>query len=246
MDNLEKKVKVCFDRATNTLTIHPTEVHVGDREWVRWEFEHLLETEIGFISFASPLPRLGPFYSLRSFGHASFLGKGNKGGPIGDAYGYRALVLSPNEVEAKASAVGMVVSTATAKNTAPEIHVKYKEADSTHPVPFLEVAPYTVGLNTGDTAIWHFDDLPPNAFACFKFDPTMPGMAEGRGPFIAFSVVNDDGKGSVSASGTGFAVAVPELPDHFSYNIEVRDWAGRRLASHDPQIDNLGPLPTPP
>ena len=55
-----------------------------------------------------------------------------------------------------------------------------------------------------------------------------------------------DDPDSLRASGSGFAVTLQEPPEHFSYRIELRDWAGRRLASHDPQIDNLGPLPTPP
>jgi hypothetical protein len=246
MENLEKHVKVRFDRTAHTLTIDPAEVQVRDREWVRWEFEGLLEGEFGFISFAPPLPRLGPFNSLRSFDSVSVLGKGNKGTAAGGAYGYRALLLSPDEPEALASAVGMVINIATEENTAPEIHVRYKEADATHPLPYLEVSPDPVGLNTGDTATWRFANLPPNAFACFKFETVVPGMSEGRGPFIAFSASRGADPDTIEANGTGFSVTMQEPPEHFSYRIELRDWAGRRLASHDPQIDNLGPLPTPP
>ena len=242
MDILEKKVKVCFDRDAGRVTLDPPEVQVGDREWVRWEFKGLLEGEFGFISFAPPLPRLGPFYSLRSFDSTSVLGKGNKGTAAGGAYGYRALVLSPDEPEALATGVGMVVNTASVENTAPEILVTYHEELP----PRLDVSPDPVGLNTGDTATWRFVNLPPNAFACFKFEEVAPGMPESRGPFIAFSAASGDDPDSLRASGSGFAVTLQEPPEHFSYRIELRDWAGRRLASHDPQIDNLGPLPTPP
>jgi len=242
MENLEKLVKVCFDRTAHTLTIDATEVYVGDREWVRWEFENLLGGEFGFISFAPPLPRLGPFHSLRSFDRTSVLGKGNKGAAAGGAYGYRALVLDVDNPEAVASAVGMVINTATVENTAPEIRVTYHEEVP----PRLEVTPDPVGLNTGDTATWRFINLPANAFACFKFEPSAPGMQEDRGPFIAFSAAHGGEPNALAASGTGFAAFMQEPPEHFTYRVELRDWAGRRLASHDPQIDNLGPLPTPP
>ena len=244
MANLEKRVTVSFDRNARTLTIDPTEVHVGNREWVRWKFQGLLEGEFGFISFAPPLPRFGPFHSLRSFPPSSFLGKGNKGGAAGDAYGYRALVIAPDEPEAQASAVGMVINNATEENTAPEIQVTYLDENP----PRLEVSPDPVGLNTGDTATWRFAGLPKNAFAGFRFDPVDDGMPQGLGPFIAFNACAGGDPNSVEASGTGFAVAGSRLQEteRFTYRIEIRDWAGRRLASHDPQIDNLGPPLTNP
>ena len=43
----------------------------------------------------------------------------------------------------------------------------------------------------------------------------------------------------------GFAVNYPdpETYPRFTYHIELRDWEGKLLASHDPAIDNLGPPP---
>ena len=69
-------------------------------DWVQWEFLGLGDGQFGFISFAPPSPRLGPFYSLRSSGHNLFLGKGNKGKAIVNDYPYRALVLRPDHAEA--------------------------------------------------------------------------------------------------------------------------------------------------
>lgn len=239
MANQEKHVNVSLDPATQRVTIDPPEVQVDDGDWVRWEFAGLEEGEFAFISFAPPLPRLGPFYSLRSFSRSAVLGKGNKGVPPGSAYGYRALVLKLGDLSPKASGVGMITSNASHENTAPEIRVTYQAGNP----PGLAVVPDPVGLNTGDTAIWRFVNLPANAFACFRF-VSEDGSAPELGPFIDFSARSGDDPTALEASGTGFVLNMTKPPDSFTYRIEIRDWAGQLLVSHEPVIDNLGPPPT--
>ncbi len=244
MANQEKLVTVSLD-SNNILTIDLPEVQVDAGDWVQWTFEGLQEDEFGFISFAPPLPRFGPFHSLRSLRPGSVLGKGNKGGTVGDTYGYRALVLNLSQPAAVASSVGMIINNAYKENTAPDIQVSYCTGDDG--LPQLVVSPDPVGLNTGDTATWRFSNLPENAFACFKFEAVTAGMPQQLGPFIAFSACNgeeEDEEGViVEASGTGFAVGGTGIQtvESFTYYIEIRDWSGQRLASHEPVIDNLGP-----
>jgi hypothetical protein len=232
MADLEKQVRVELNRLNKTLKITPDPIQLGDREWVRWTFEGLQGNEFGFISFAEQYPRLGPFYSIRTLTNTSVLAKGNKGtkGP----FVYTALVLDLDNPTAVASGEGTIENITDKKNTAPEIYVTFHGEDSP-----LEVNPFQVGLNTGDTATWHFLGLPPNAFACFRFDNKK------LGPFIAFNACNGEDSCTVEASGTGFAVNLPEV-EQFTYHIELRDWKGKLLGSHDPLIDNLGPPPTNP
>jgi len=235
MENLEKQVCVQLVRVDNkiTLKITPETIQLGEGEWVRWRFEGLQGTEFGFISFTDNYPRLGPFASLRTFSSDSVLGKGNKG--IADSFVYTALILDIDNPKALASKGGTIENTTTIKNTAPEIKVIYHK-DQTP--PFLEVLPFQVGLNTGDTATWHFEKLPTNAFACFRFHDKK------LGPFIAFNAGKGDDSCTVEASGTGFGVNIP-VGEQLTYHIELRAWNGDLLASHDPVIDNLGPPPTP-
>jgi hypothetical protein len=243
MANQEKLVTIRFDRnaTTNPLTIDPPAVQVDDGDWVRWEFECLEEDEFAFISFAPPLPRFGPFFSLRSYSHDGVLGKGNKGDPPGSAYGYRALVLKLGEPAPEASGVGMISSNASHENTAPEIQVTYQPGNP----PGLAVTPDPVGLNTGDTAVWRFTNLPANTFACFRF-PSQDESTPELGPFENFIACNGDDSTTLEAYGTGFAVKKkPKLPENIVYRIELRDFAGQLLVSHEPVIDNLGPPPLP-
>lgn len=248
---VKKTVRVT--REGDQLRIDPQELNVEDWTWAEWEFEGLEGSEFAFISFSPPLPRFGPFYSLRSLDSKRFLGKGNKGpegGPPGGSYGYRALILDPMKPEPAATGVGMIHNLATQENTAPEIHVKYQEVkDGNGEVidRILTVTPDPVGLNRGDTAIWLFENLPANAFAGFTFaaNTGLSGLNPGLGPFVAFNACNGDGNVSVQASAMGFAVNYPDPNTYprFSYHIELRDWEGNLLASHDPAIDNLGPPP---
>ncbi|MEA2604849.1 MAG: hypothetical protein QOF89_5841 [Acidobacteriota bacterium] len=238
------------------LTLQPAAIDLKDGEWVQWNFEGLQEGEFGFISFAPPLPRLGPFYSLRSQDEKHFLGKGNKGpqdpNHPGDDYGYVALVLSAESPVALARSpepgcdgAGNIHNVAKDVNTAPEVIVTYQ--DNPGLPPTLTVSPDPVGLNRGDTATWLFKGLPSDAFACFKFtpDPETHGLNPGLGPFLAFNACDGENDVAVRASGMGFAAAYPdpERWSRFTYHIELRCWDGKLLVSHDPAIDNLGSSP---
>jgi hypothetical protein len=246
---------------TPRLRIEPASIELRDGDWVYWKFEDLPEGQFGFISFAPPLPRLGPFSSLRSCSTATdkfFLGKGNKGPAHGGDYEYLALFLDPESDAPFASGTGRIDNLATREDAAREVAdivVTYSQVNNPDGSVerILDVAPDPVALNTGDTAIWHFENLPAEAFACFKFtlDPArVPSMREEAfGPFTFFEARNGDDPGAVQASGAGFGMAIPrdergQAPT-FTYHVEVRDWNGERLASHDPAIDNLGP-PIPP
>jgi len=244
----DREVQVTVTRNGSQLTVAPQHIELHDGQWVRWTFAELEEGELAFISFAPPSPRLGPFHSLRSFTATSVLGKGNKGDAPINHHGYRALVLAPDSKNALATGEGTIHNAATVENTAPQIFVTYHAADEHHAEPWLAVVPDPVGLNTGDTATWHFIELPPNAFACFQFEPVVAGMNESLGPFVAFSACNGDSPVTVAASGTGFAVNVPppsdpDNPPPFIYHIQLRAWDGTRIAVKDPAIDNLGPPP---
>jgi hypothetical protein len=255
---VQKTVRVT--REGDQLRIDPQELNIEDWAWVEWEFKNLEAGEYGFISFAPPLPRFGPFYSLRSLTGNRFLGKGNKGAESdssGGSYGYRALVLDPTKSEPTATGVGMIHNLATQENTAPEIHVAYSEVKNSQGEVIdriLTVTPNPVGLNWGDTATWFFENLPLNAFAGFQFTPASnisdintPDMNPGLGPFVAFNASTGDQGATVRANAMGFAVNYPDpkIYPSFTYHIELRDWEGKLLASHDPAIDNLGPPPPP-
>lgn len=238
------------------LTLEPRELDLEDWVWVEWIFEGLQPGEFAFISFAPPAPRLGPFYSLRSLDYRRFLGKGHpkisEKRAEGERHGYQALILTPAQSAPVARGVGMIRDRATLENTSPEIHVRYREVKDgegqvIHPV--LDVKPDPVGLNWGDTATWVFEDLPPNAFPFFRFPPApnSSGAPPGAGPFVAFNASTGHQESNVRASAMGFAVYYPD-PDtypSFTYSIELRDWQGKLLTSHDPAIDNLGPPPPP-
>jgi hypothetical protein len=241
------------NRSGSELTVNPDHLDLEDGDWVEWEFVGLDDGEFGFISFADPLPRLGPFYSLRSLAGDRFLGKGNKGRqdpPADGKYEYQALVLDPTKSDRVASGTGTIQNRATAKNTAPEILVTYfpppNPNDPKSPAT-LTVTPDPVGLNWGDTATWLFKNLPSKAFACFRFipDANTPGMDKALGPFLAFNASEGDHDVAVRASAMGFAIEypLPEAFPSFTYHVELRDWEGKLLASHDPAIDNLGPPP---
>jgi hypothetical protein len=249
---------VVVTREDSRLTLKPEVIDLKDGEWVQWEFVGLREGEFGFISFAPPLPRLGPFYSLRSLDEKHFLGKGNKGPEdplhLGDDYGYVALVLSPESTDALArspkpgtAGAGNIRNVAKVVNTAPEIVVTYSDPDTPGSPPTLTVSPDPVGLNHGDTATWLFKGLPPDTFACFKFTPdsNTRELNTSLGPFLAFNACDGENDVAVRASGMGFAATYPDPEKHprFTYHIELRCWDGRRLASHDPAIDNLGSSP---
>lgn len=232
MSDLEKKVCVELVRNNDSieLNITPETIHLRNhQEWVRWTFKGLQGNEFGFISFAEQYPRLGPFASIRTFSSDSVLGKGNKG--ILDSFTYTALVLDMDNPKALASKQGTIENTTSTRNTAPNITVIYHGEEDP---PCLEVDPCQVGLNTGDTATWHFKELPPNAFACFRFPDKK------LGPFIAFNADRGDASCTVEASGIGFTMNDP-VGTQLTYHIELRNWQGNLLASHDPQIDNLGP-----
>ena len=239
----QKIVKVL--RKQGALSMEPERIELADGDWVQWEFPDLAEGQFGFISFAPPLARLGPFHSLRSYSNNLFLGKGNKG-ILGD-FAYTALILHPDEKNAIASGTGTITNRSGKKNMSPDIEVSYDNG-------VITVRPEPLCLNAGDTATWRFVNLPDDAFACFQFDPVtdsqgnpVPGTAGASGPFLAFNACRVDGAGVVEASGMGFTAAIPvdQRPGQFTYHLQLRRWDGTFLAGHDPIIDNLGPpVPT--
>lgn len=239
MANLEKVVNVYIDRDQGKLTIDTPEVQLGNGEWIQWAFKDLQTSERGFISFAPPLPRLGPFHSLRTFDHSYFFGKGNKGSA--GTFGYTAMVLDAKDPNPVATGTATIVNTVTVPSADPEIVVIYHPGDP----PRLEVSPDPIALNTGDTVTWRFVGLPEDAFACFQFNPGEAGLNPALGPFVAFGASGDSSRG-IEARGTGFAEALAHPPKQFSYELELRCRDGKCLAVHDPVIDNLGPPPTNP
>lgn len=247
---VKKTVRVT--RNGSQLTVEPRELELEDWDWVEWTFEGLEAGEFAFISFAPPAPQFGPFSALRSLDYRSFLGKGHR--KIGEKealYEYEALILTFKQDDPVASGAGTIHDRATKQNTSPEILVRYSEVKGIGGKgiqPILEITPNPVGLNRGDTATWIFENLPPNAFPLLQFtpEPTSSGAPAGAGPFVAFNASTGQDL-SVRASAMGFAVYFPDPALHptFTYHIEVRDWQGKRLAGHDPAIDNLGPPPPP-
>lgn len=239
MSDLEKIVHVSIDRASKKLTIAPESIQLGAGEWIQWAFQGLRDSERGFISFAPPLPRLGPFNSMRTFDHSYVFGKGNKGSA--GTFDYTAMVLDSDVSDPVADGKAKIVNTAQVPSAAPEILVTYHPGET----PRLEVSPDPIALNTGDTVTWRFVGLPEDAFVCFKFNPGSAGLNPALGPFVAFGA-SGDGAHGIEARGTGFAEALVNPAEHFSYELDLRDREGKRLAVHDPVIDNLGPPPTTP
>ena len=246
MASLQKVVNVSIDRGKRKLTFDPPEeIQLGAGEWIQWAFKDLLDSERGFISFAPPLPRLGPFHSMRTFDHSYVFGKGNKGSA--GTFAYTAMVLDGDDPNPVATGTATIVSTALVPSAAPEIVVTYHPGDPKNPAdpPRLEISPDPIALNTGDTVTWRFVGLPEDAFACFKFHPGDAGLNPALGPFVAFGASGDSSRG-IEARGTGFVEALVDPPKQFSYELELRNRKGECLAVHDPVIDNLGPPPTNP
>lgn len=220
-------------RHDKVLKPDPERFDLLDGDWVQWQFWGLNQGEFGFISFSPSAPKFGPFHSLRSLDRASFLGKGNTA--VQTEFTYQAMILNLNDETALASGAGTINNLASQRNTAPDIMVAYEAGSKT-----LILTPDPVGLNVGDTATWWFVNTPANSFACFQFDS---GTGNGAyGPFVAFSA-NGGGGSTVQASAMGFVTGIPvyQWSKSFSYTIQLRNWDGTLLASHDPVIDNLGP-----
>jgi len=222
----------------------PVEVHDGDE--VVWVFPTLPNDQFGFVFFE---PRLGPFHSLRSASNQEILGKGNVGSQ--EDYAYTAMILQLKAKDPIATGTGTIRNRATQVNTSPEVFVTY-HPDPPDPQPgqnipdHLEVTPFELPLNVGDTATWYFVNLPEDAFADFRFDVGTSNLKESTGPFVAFYACGGDGTVAVRANGTGFVTAIEKkdwLPQ-YSYHLEVRDAEGKLIGSHDPLIDTLGVPPT--
>jgi hypothetical protein len=226
---------------TNGLSFEPPgPVEVGDGDQVRWGFPDLPNDQFGFVFFDT---RLGPFSSIRSFSNRQILGKGSNG--QAGLYSYTAMILQLDRTQPIATGRGEINNRAIRVNTTPEVCVTFHPAANGTPAS-LEVAPYRLSLNPGDTATWCFHGLPEGTFANFQFDPTTSAMKEATGPFVAFYACNGSDAGTIFASGTGFVAALPEACDEYRYHIEVRNSNGELIASHDPVIDNIGPPPTHP
>jgi hypothetical protein len=223
------------------LTIVPHEVTIGDGDWVRWKFpSDMPANKYGFIFFQ---PRLGPFHSLRSFsdkGAFEIFGKGNAGAANDTTFSYTAMILQPGVDTPEATGSAKIINKAgTQANTSPDIIVTYTGSGN------LSVIPYSVSLNRGDTATWFFKNLPEGSFAGFWF--TDPPMFPASGPFATFYACSnpspDPEEEGFRACGTNFAQGELAAITQFKYRIEIRNAEGKLLASHDPDIDNLGPPP---
>lgn len=225
------------------LTLDPSTPLVLEKgDWVEWQFYGLNQGDFGFISFAPEAGKFGPFYSLRSHGNDSFLGKGNKGEGE-ESYEYVALILNLNDPQAVASGTGTVRNCVSQADTTPEIRVTYDRDRGT-----FTVDPERACLNVGDTATWRFEGVEPSDFVCFSFgSETAAGVDGTAGPFVAFNACQSAGaavqESTVQASGMGFVAAIPPYrwSKTYRYSLQLRDWQGNLLASHDPIIDNLGP-----
>ncbi len=237
----EKKIHVRISGTSLTFTPSP-DVDLDDGDQVKWIFPDLPNDQFGFVFFT---PRLGPFHSLRSVSNTEILGKGNVGSASNDLYGYTAMVLTLGKVDPEATGHGTVNNRGTRVNTTPDVRVAYHPPANGNPAT-LTVDPLILPLNPGDTATWDFVALPDGAFADFQFDLHSSGMKEATGPFVAFYATNGGDAATVLANGTGFVATIPiaEQVRRYRYHIEVRGMDGKRLASHDPLIDNLGAPPT--
>lgn len=236
-----KMVTVRRENGGNVLSLDPVEVE--DSDYVVWDFPDLLNDQFGFVFFDT---RFGPFHSVRSFSNRQILGKGNVGQKADNRYDYTAMIVKVGTIDPVATGRGELTNRAIAANTTPEVFVTY-HPPSPGVAARITVEPLRLALNLGDTATWHVLGLPEDAFADFYFDPASPAMREATGPFAAFYAVNGREAGAVLASGMSFVTTVSDedWKDSYRYHVEVRGADGKRLAAHDPIIDNLGPPPTP-
>jgi hypothetical protein len=228
--------------ASNNLSIDPPDpVTIQDGDWVSWKFLGLTGDQFGFISFNQ---RFGPFHSLRSFFVSAIAAKGNVGPAADNTYPYRAIVFDQNadgasSTQVVAIAESSIVNAGTRVDTAPDVIVHYEAGTQQ-----MTVDPFSLTLNLGDTATWHFLGLPANCFGTFYFDlpegvsPHLFNPA--TGPFKAVYASGGSGLVSVQASGTGFGLGLTGIA-RFGYRIEIHDPTGATLAVKDPAIDNLGP-----
>lgn len=242
----QKPITLTRDVLNHSEHLHPDHdpVEVGDGDEVVWIFPDLPNDQFGFVFFD---PRLGPFHSLRSASNQEVLGRGNVGSQ--NDYTYTAMILQLGSTNPIATGTGKLHNRATKVNTTPEVFVTYHQ----NPPPgsnipnHLEVRPFELPLNPGDTATWYFLNLPEDAFPDFRFDiGTSTTLKESTGPFVDFYACGGGGVVTVRGNGTGFVTEIEEkdrLPQ-YHYYLEVRDKDGKLLGSHDPLIDTIGIPPT--
>jgi hypothetical protein len=242
------EVTVTYHETTGDLTISKPEITYNRGDWVEWTFDKIPPDSFGYLRFDNA-PALGPFHTLRSLAERSLVGKGNTraGGDI--RYTYTAMLLSRKEPGVLAvSADASVLQKKAEPDTTPDVTVTYREGQT------LQVEPSPVGLNLGDTAIWHFRGFPTGYFATLQFvDSQGEVLPHPFADFYVTAPLPDQPAGTFWANGIGFrtkiveesperyAVKVLDLPATLTYHVQVRDSEGRIVSTDDPLIDNLGP-----
>jgi len=222
------------------LQVSPCDFEYNPGDWVSWAFKNSPPDSFGYLRFENA-PALGPFHSLRSGSSSEALvGKGNTGTHTDNRFRYKALLLNRNLEEGvlATSQEAWVTQKAAGPDTTPDVTVTYQGEGQK-----LLVEPYTLALNRGDTALWHFKGFPEGYFATFQFE-VAPGGAH---PFVDFYVTppQPGSSDTFRANGIGFGVNLDAQPTRLEYHVQVRDSDGRIVSNDDPAIDNLGP-PVPP
>lgn len=235
--------------AGGSLSIEPLQVTLLAGDWVWWRFSNVPAGYVPFIQITSS-GRFGPFHSMGSLGNDSVVGKGNTGqaGP----YSYRALLLDPaTGATITSGSEGTIDNKATEVDTSPEARVVVTPNPDPQAEPgfLVEITPFTLCLNAGDTATWTVSGLQEDMFVTFHFVEDEEGTSSKNrtGPFASFTGMAGGGAGEVRAHATGFMTGAgshtppASIPARFRYGIRVWSAAGDPLGGHDPAIDNLGP-----
>jgi hypothetical protein len=181
----------------------------------------------------------GPFQYLET-SVSSVLAIGNTGHH--HEYPYTAMILGPDGPVATSAHTHALVRNPTAhEDTSPDALVLYKPEDKERP---FQVTPTLLKLETGRTAIWYIEGIPPGHFVTFHFEdfPNDPL----RGPFSSFSWSRGFGS-SWLANGAGFLNGLDssQIPNPIRYFVRLRDAQGNVLEVKDPVIEPLDP-PLPP
>ncbi len=223
-----------------TLQLSPSQFEYNPKDWVVWTFQNLPDGSFGYLRFENS-PGLGPFHSLRTGSPNVVVGKGNTGVEENATFHYKAMLLNRTGkgVVAVSKEEASVTQKSAKRDTTPDVTVTYLGKGIA-----LRVEPYDLALNTGDTALWHFEGFLEGHFATFQFEVT-PSDPH---PFVDFYVTppQPGSSGTFRANGIGFGVNLdPKKPKRLTYHVQVRDQDGKIVSNDDPAIDNLGP-PVPP
>lgn len=230
------KTDVTVTYENGSLTIDRPEIDYNPGDWVVWKFVDIPTGSFGFLRFDNA-PGLGPFHSLRTYATDVVAGKGNTGAKSRTTFKYTAMLLSREGHGVLAvSGESNVHQAAAPRDTTPDVTVTFCDDPEK---PRLHVEPFHLALNTGDTATWHFQDLPEGYFATLQID-TVTAI----GPFSAYYITAPQpGQpgGTFEAHAIGFGTVDAKTPHRLEYHIQVRRPDGSIVDDPDPVIDNLGP-----